>query len=75
MEQETEKLAVSLREAAVMTGVSPRTLQNYIRTKQLPVRKLGRRTLIQMRHLRAFLEADRASAGAPTSKDRVHLVL
>jgi excisionase family DNA binding protein len=68
MEQHTEKLAVSLREAAVMIGISPRTIQNYIRANKLPARKVGRRTVIEVRHLRTFLEADRACAGVPSCK-------
>ena len=43
----TPKLAVSPSEAARMIGVSLRTLQNYIRVKQLPVRKIGRRTVVR----------------------------
>ena len=62
MRQQIEKLAVSLNEAAAMLSVSLRTIQNYIRAKQLPARKLGRRTVVEVCHLRAFLRADRDSA-------------
>jgi excisionase family DNA binding protein len=62
MRQQIEKLAVSPREAADLIGVSLRTIQNYIRAKQLPARKLGRRTVVEVCHLRAFLRADRDSA-------------
>jgi excisionase family DNA binding protein len=55
------KLAVSTREAAQMLSVSPRTIQNYITAKLLPARKIGRRTVIPVRALEAFLRTDHAS--------------
>ena len=42
----SEQLLVSIRCAAQMLSVSPRTIQNLIRAKRLSIRKLGRRTLI-----------------------------
>ena len=57
----TEKLAVGIREAAHMLSVSPRTIQNYIAAKLLPARKIGRRTVIPVRALEAFLRTDHAS--------------
>ena len=42
-----------------MLSVSPRTVQNYIRAKVLPCRKIGRRTVILVRALEIFLRADR----------------
>jgi len=59
------KLAVSTREAAQMLSVSPRTIQNYITAKLLPARKLGRRTLIPVKALEAFLRTDHASPVRP----------
>ena len=64
MEHNSERLAVSPREAAEMIGVSLRTIQNYIKAKQLPARKLGRRTVVEVSQLKAFIRSDRASAGA-----------
>jgi excisionase family DNA binding protein len=55
------KLAVSIREAAVMLSISPRSVQNYIRMKMLPARKIGRRTVIPVRALEAFLRTDHES--------------
>jgi len=55
------KLAVSIREAATMLGISPRSVQNYIRLKVLPARKIGRRTVITVRALEAFLRVDHDS--------------
>jgi excisionase family DNA binding protein len=56
-----DKLAVGTREAAHMLSVSPRTIQNYIRAKVLPARKIGRRTVISMRALEIFLRTDQLS--------------
>lgn len=65
------KLAVSVREAAGMLGVSPRTIQNYISAKLLfPIRKIGRRTVVPVRTLEVFLRADRALPKVKTP-DRV----
>jgi len=43
-----------------MLSVSPRTIQNYIAAKLLPARKIGRRTVIPVRSLEAFLRTDHA---------------
>lgn len=59
-----ERLAVSIREAAGMLGISSRSVQNYLRLKLLPARKIGRRTLIRVRDLEAFLRADQPSPTA-----------
>ena len=56
-----EKLAVSVREAAMLLSVSARTIQNYISEKIIPARKIGRRTVVPMRALENFLRADRPS--------------
>jgi excisionase family DNA binding protein len=55
------KLAVDVRSAAQMLSVSPRTIQNYIAAKVLPARKIGRRTVISVRALEAFLRRDHES--------------
>lgn len=56
--EKIEKLAVGIREAAEMIGVSPRTVQNYVSAKLLGSRKLGRRRVILVRSLEAFLRTD-----------------
>jgi excisionase family DNA binding protein len=56
-----EKLAVSLREAAVMLSLSSRSVQTFIAAKRIPARKVGRRTLILVRDLEAFLRKDQPS--------------
>lgn len=54
----TSRLAVDTHQAARMLSVSPRTIQNYIRAKMLPVRKIGRRTVIPVWALEDFLLTD-----------------
>jgi excisionase family DNA binding protein len=55
------RLAVSIREAAALLSISPRSVQNYIRLKTLPARKIGRRTVIPMSALETFLRTDHDS--------------
>ena len=64
METERTMLAVSIREAAAMLSVSPRTIQNYLRAKALRGRKIGRRTVIAVRDLEIFLRTDHESPAA-----------
>jgi len=64
------KLAVNTREAARMLSVSPRTIQNYITAKRLHVRKIGRRTVIPMQSLKAFLAADQPSMSVTKSASK-----
>ncbi len=61
MDSKTERLAVGIRCAAEMLSVSPRTIQNYLRLKILPARKIGRRTVISVRALEIFLRTDHPS--------------
>ncbi len=58
---ETEKLAVGIQHAAQMLDVSVRTIENYLRAKVLPARKIGRRTVIPVQALKAFLSCDQTS--------------
>jgi hypothetical protein len=71
MNTHTEKLplAVDTREAARLLSVFPRSIQNYIRAKLLPARKIGRRTVIPMRALEAFLRSDQPSPVSKASGD------
>jgi excisionase family DNA binding protein len=59
-----KRLAVGVRDAAAMLGISPRTIQNYISAKRLTARKIGRRTVIPMRALEDFLRFDQPSPSA-----------
>jgi excisionase family DNA binding protein len=61
MDRQTERLAVSIREAAQMLSVSPRTIQNYLQAKMLLGRKIGRRTVIPVSALERVLRADQPS--------------
>jgi len=61
-------LAVSIAEGAGMVGVSKRTLENYIREKHIEVRKIGRRTVVLVKSLEAFLRADHPSV-SPSRRD------
>jgi excisionase family DNA binding protein len=56
-----ESLAVGIQRAAQMLDVSPRTIENYLRAKILPARKIGRRTIIPIDALKAFLRCDQTS--------------
>lgn len=69
MEHE-QKLAVGIREAAAMLSISPRTIQNYIAVKLLPIRKIGRRSVIPVRALEAFLRSDHGSPLVGHDDDR-----
>jgi hypothetical protein len=59
-------LAVDLAMASRISTLSRRTLENYIRAKRLRARKVGRRTLILIRDLEAFLRADQPSPTPPS---------
>jgi excisionase family DNA binding protein len=59
--EQRRSLAVDLAEASRLSTLSRRTLENYIRVKRLRARKVGRRTLILMRDLEAFLRSDQPS--------------
>lgn len=65
MESENHPLAVSEREAAQLLSVSVRTVQNFLRAKRLPSRKIGRRTVIPYASLVSFLRCDQAAAAPP----------
>jgi hypothetical protein len=62
-QRERIKLLVSKREAGSALSVSVRTIEKYIRCKELKVRKLGRRTLVVLASLREFASRDHASPG------------
>jgi excisionase family DNA binding protein len=51
-------LLFSLKESAKILSISPRSLQTLIATKQIPVRRIGRRVLIHRKDLEAFARRD-----------------
>jgi excisionase family DNA binding protein len=57
----SRKLLVTKREAASLLSVSIRTIENFIRRKELVARKIGRRTLIPLTSLESFARRDHAS--------------
>jgi excisionase family DNA binding protein len=56
---EVERLLLSKKESAHALSLSLRTIDNLLATKQLPCRKIGRRTLIPAAAVRKFARADR----------------
>lgn len=51
-------LLVSKRDAAALLGVCVRSIDNYIATKELPCRRLGKRVLIPYSAVVAFARHD-----------------
>jgi excisionase family DNA binding protein len=49
-----ESLLLSRKDAAVALGVSVRTLENLIASKELTPRRIGRRCLLERRELERF---------------------
>jgi hypothetical protein len=65
-----EPLLVSKRDAALMLGVSPRTVSNLMRAKSLPCRRIGRRSLIPVASIKNFIRHDHPMSPAPHSRAR-----
>jgi excisionase family DNA binding protein len=55
-------ILLSKRDAAALLGVCQRTVDNFIASKELPCRRLGRRTLIPYSALVAFSRRDHVPA-------------
>lgn len=64
MQNEENRLAVSVAEAARMIDVSRRTVEGYIAAKRLASRKLGSRRVVLVRDLMRFLRSDQPSASS-----------
>jgi excisionase family DNA binding protein len=56
-----ESIFLSRQIAAGMLDVSLRTLENLIATKQIPVRRIGRRVVISRQALEEFSRRDHAT--------------
>jgi excisionase family DNA binding protein len=52
--EQTDKLLFTKKECALMLSLSARTIDNLIATKELPVRRIGRRVLIHRTSLEKF---------------------
>lgn len=61
--QEPLRLLFSQRESCRILGISLRTLQNLIASKQISVRRIGRRVLVARRDLEAFARCDHPRTG------------
>jgi excisionase family DNA binding protein len=69
MEQKTlAPILVSIRQAAELLNVCPRTVQNLLIGKRLRARKIGRRTLLSYRELVEFARHDHATAISSTEQ-------
>lgn len=66
-----EKLSVSVRDAAILIGVSKRKLEYMIKDGYLQVFRLGRRVLLDMRDLTAMI--DRLKADSQIIGGRNHV--
>ena len=64
-----ESLLVSKRTGAAMLGVSVRTLETLISRKELQVRRIGRRCLIERRTLEQFSRRDHVTQGQADGLD------
>ncbi len=61
-EQAQTPLLVSKREAASLLGICARTVENLIARKELPCRRIGRRTLIPFAALQQFAKRDHVTS-------------
>jgi excisionase family DNA binding protein len=61
-EIQSRPLAVAPAEAAKMLSIGKTRLYEMIGTKEIPVIKIGRRTLIRVRDIEAFLDRQQAEA-------------
>jgi excisionase family DNA binding protein len=66
----SEQLLVSKRDAAKMLSVSTRTIDNLIRAKRLPIRKIGRRSLVPRTALEQLARRDTPSPSVEAAEVR-----
>jgi len=59
-----EVLAVNISEAARRLGLSPRTIAELVSRRELPSRKIGRRRIIPVLALEAFVKNDPSTDSA-----------
>ena len=72
MHRDETVLAVGMAEAARRLGLSARTVATLVSQRQLGSRKVGRRRIIPVVALEAFVKSDRSSGGPtrPRAKAR-----
>lgn len=63
-----ELLAVDIREAARRLSLSQRTVATLISRRELPSRKVGRRRIISVKALEAFLRFDHSKVTEPPAE-------
>jgi excisionase family DNA binding protein len=63
MQVDETVLAVGIAEAARRLGLSPRTVATLLARQELPSRKVGRRRIIPVHALEAFLQNDHSICG------------
>jgi excisionase family DNA binding protein len=63
LHQSEAVLAVGIAEAARRLGLSTRTVAGLVLRRELPSRKVGRRTIIPMAALEAFVQQDHSKRG------------
>lgn len=68
-ESQSETLLFGRRTAARLLSVSLRTLDNVIRSKELEVRRIGRRVLISRKSLEQFARRDHSTRQLRASTD------
>ena len=56
------KLALTMREAGEALGLSPRTIEQLVKTRQLRPVRVGRRVLLSVAGLRRFLRERETSS-------------
>lgn len=59
MSSTLQPIAVSSAEAAKMIGVSHRSMQHYVKAGRIAATQTGKRTLIEIAELKAFLLRNR----------------
>ena len=67
MNTQLSPILVTIKDAANLLSVCPRTVQNLIVAKKLKARKVGRRTLLSYRELLTFAQHDHSTT-APEQK-------
>jgi excisionase family DNA binding protein len=64
-----ERILLNKREVATALAISVRTVENLIASKRLPVRRIGRRTLVSRVALEAFARRDHRTHEASQSSE------
>lgn len=68
--QAEEKLLVDRKTAAAVLSISVRTLDALVASKQLPVKRCGRRVLIHKRDLENFAARSHPNVETPGAKNQ-----